>query len=254
MKITEIVAWVSASAFLLTVVYIFAVSLTIGVDLFLYISFNDYLKLSLCWLPKHLLAVLIVFIMPALLYRLITGKSVHPRHILSLPSEFTTFKKQLFRVSTISILLISTIAIFSLNYYLQPERSIFILCTVFVIYLWLPLVRYKKEFSFIKQYSDWKQYVFSYGPIYLILVFISGLYIGKRELYQIDKQHNTHIEMTSEEPMKRGKVLFAFSQYIVFLEQKTKTVDIIPVGQVKNIINLNDKSKTNKQLEEAKRK
>jgi hypothetical protein len=57
--------------------------------------------------------------------------------------------------------------------------------------------------------------------------------------------------MITEVPIKNGKVLLALTQYIVFMDQKVKTVEIIPVGQVKNIIPIpKEKSKENKEKRE----
>jgi hypothetical protein len=153
------------------------------------------------------------------------------------------FKKEPLKVIPVSIgltLISILIILLILDFRQFLERVIYVICVSTVIFLWLTLVHHRREFSFIKQWPDWKQYVLVFGPLYFMLVFVAGLYTGKKELVKVVVHNNSNaqLEMTSKEPNKNGRVLFALSQYIVFLEKKTKTVDIIPIGQVKNIITI----------------
>ncbi len=61
MKITEILALASATAFTLTVSYTYGFSRSIEVNLITYFNINDYIKYSVYWLPMLLFGSCIRF-------------------------------------------------------------------------------------------------------------------------------------------------------------------------------------------------
>ena len=52
LKVTDLLGLGSASAFILTVLYLYGYSITLGANLFLYFSLNDYLRFAVEWLPR----------------------------------------------------------------------------------------------------------------------------------------------------------------------------------------------------------
>lgn len=261
MKITQIVALVSATAFILTVAYIYGFSRSIEVNLLTYFSTNDYIKFSVHWLPRYIVPYGIGFCMAKMTPPFFGIGSSYEDKIAKYPDSpaFVKFVlKHEEKIMYIVVIGTSVGCTLFLVFRFVPEHALYI-CYYFVgIGLWIVFFSYFLKPGLAKEeWIIWKQKAVLLGPILIVLVYIYGIFAGISELAKVDKYSTEQIEMTSEVSNKKGRVLFALSQYIVFLEQKTKTVDIIPVGQVKNIItipkNKSKEKKNEKKLEEAKK-
>ena len=248
MKITQIVALVSAAAFILTVAYIYGFSNAIEVNLLTYFSTNDYIKFSVYWLPKYILSFGLGFCFVKA-ERLLFGSSSKDK--TTQPSNRWAFTKFVLKHKDLIIVVLVlgipfgiVILLDSLN---APKHVRYGSYSILGISFWGVCFRYILIPNFIKEWARWKLDTLLWVPMIIIGVYYYGLLAGQSELGRVDKYPTAHLEMTSEASNKKGRVLFALSQYVVFLEQKTKMVDIIPVGQVKNISTIpKNKSKEKK--------
>lgn len=251
MNITQIVALVSATAFILTVAYIYGFSRSIEVNLLTYFSTSDYIKFSVYWLPRYIIAYGIGVCMAKMKPPFFGIGSSYEDKIAKYPdsSGFTKFVLK-HEEKMMYILLIGTsiVCMLFIAFRFVPEHALHICYCFLGIGLWIAFFHYFLMPGLAKEeWIIWKQKALLVGPIFIVSVYIYGIFAGVSEPDKVDKYPTARLEMTSEAFNKKGRVLFALSQYIVFLEQKTKIVDIIPVGQVKNIIPIpKNKSKEKK--------
>lgn len=257
MKITEKIAIVSAVAFVLTVIYVYGFSLSIDMDLFKYFNISDYVKFSVCWLPYYLIGPLIGY-----LYGIFENVVLKPRTIKEViqSSNTSTLSKLTAKVLKYDGaimsggLILCGVFIFVVSFFKHVDRTMLFIAGVFIAGpIWFILTSlYVDKLSIAKEkMSNWQIKSLFFAPFFIFSVFIVGLLAGGRALDNAGKPPTANLEMAIESPNKEGRVLFALSQYIVFLERKTKTVEIIPVGQVKDIILIpKSKSKEKKQKKE----
>jgi hypothetical protein len=250
MKITQIVALVSAIAFILTVVYVYGFSRSIEVNLLTYFSISDYIKFSVYWLPSYILSFGLGFCF-VIAERRLSGSSSKDKNAQSYNRwAFTKFVLKYGNLIVVVLVVgIPSVIVILLDFFNAPKHILYGAYSVLGFCLWGPIYRYIliPNFIKIKEWARWKLDALLWAPIIIIGVHWYGLMAGQSELGKVDKYPTARLEMTSEASNKKGRVLLALSQYIVFLEQKTKTVDIIPVGQVKNIITIpKNKSKEKK--------
>ncbi len=248
MKITQIVTLVSAAAFILTVVYTYGFSNAVDVNLLTYFSTNDYIKFSVYWLPKYILSFGLGFCFVKVEKLLFGGSSKDKTTQSSNRWAFTKFvlkhEDLIIVVLVLGIPFGIVILLDSLN---APKHVRYGSYSILGICFWGVFFRYILTPKYIKEWAGWKLNALLWVPVIIIGVYYYGLLVGQSELDKVDKYPTARLEMTIEAPSKSGRVLLALTQYIVFLEQKTKTIQIIPVGQVKNIITIpKNKSKEKK--------
>jgi hypothetical protein len=250
MKITQIITLVSAAAFILTVTYIYGFSNAIEVNLLTYFSTNDYIKFSVYWLPKYILSFGLGFCFVKA-ERLLFGRSSKGK--IAQSSNRWAFTKFVLKHEDLIIVVLVlgipfgiVILLDSLN---APKHVRYGSYSILGISFWGVFFRYILMPNFIKEWARWKLNALLWVPIIIIGVYYYGLLAGQSELGKVDKYPTARLEMTTEAPSKSGRVLLALSQYIVFLEQKTKMIEIIPIGQVKDIIPI-----TKNKSKEAKKK
>ena len=257
MKIAEIAAMVSATAFILTVAYVYGFSNAVDVNLLKYFSINDYVKLSVYWLPKFIVICGIGYCIPVP-EKILSGRSSKNKNTQSFDMSASTkfflkYAMLIFFVVTIGI----PVVIIIVNIFFNAPKLYWPYCLL-GIGLWGFFSCYILIPKYIKEWASWKMKTLIWIPAVIILVLSYGAMTGKSELDSVDEYPTSQLEMTIETPSKRGRVLFALSQYIVFLEQKTKLVEIVPVSQVKTIISIpkqkSKEKKNKKNLEEAKKK
>ena len=252
-KITEKIAIISASAFVLTVVYVYGFSLAIDVDLFNYFSISDYIKFSVCWLPYYLIGPVIGFLCAKFEDRVLKPRTT--KEVIQ-SSNTSTFYKLIAKALQydnsiiLGLLILTSVSTFITSFFKHVDIiTLYGSGTFLVAALWILLTSlYLRESSIVKEkWPFWQQKTLLWGPVFICSVFFVGLIAGDRKLDSLEKFPTANLEMITEAPNKEGSVLFALSQYIVFLEQKTKTVEIIPINQVKDIILIpEDKSKKEK--------
>ncbi len=235
MKIAEIVAVVSATAFILTVVYTYGFSNAVDVNLLKYFSINDYIKLSVYWLPKYIFSFGLGYCFVKLERLWSASLSKNKNTQSSDMSAFTKFTLK-HEGLIISVVVIGTPIVIIIVSHSFNAPELYGPYSLLGICLWGVFFRNILIPKYIKEWARWKKDVLIWVPIIIIGVHCYGAMAGQSELDKVDKYPTARLEMTIEAPSKSGRVLLALSQYIVFLEQKTKTVDIIPVSQVKNII------------------
>lgn len=246
MKITEKIAIfsaiVSAVAFVLTVIYVYGFSLSIDMDLVRYFNISDYVKFSVCWLPYYLIGPVI-----GALYAKFEDAVLKPRTIKEViqSSNTSTLSKMTARVLQyenaiiLGGLILCGVSILIASFFKHIDRTMLFVAGVFIVGpIWLILTSlYLRESSFAKEkMSYWQRRSLLFGPLFIFSVFYFGIMAGGKELDSAGEPPTANLEMIIESPSKEGRILFALSQYIVFLERQTKTVEIIPVGQVKDII------------------
>jgi hypothetical protein len=250
MKITQIVALVSATAFILTVAYIYGFSRSIDVNLHTYFSTNDYIKLSVYWLPRYIFAFFTGICLSEFTTRFFgTGSSLEDkiakRPNISACKKFLLKHEEMIRY--IGILGAIVVGIIYIAFRFAPKHAFHICYCLLGMGLWAAYCTSLLLPSLTEKWTRWQKQALLWGPTLIIGVYTYGIFAGVSELDKVDKYPTARLEMTSEASNKKGRVLFALTQYIVFLEQKTKMVEIIPVGQVKNIIPIpEDKGKAKK--------
>ena len=130
-----------------------------------------------------------------------------------------------------------------------PEHALHICYCLLGTGLWIAFFYYYLRPGLGKEWISQKGKALMLGPVLIVIVYISGILAGLSDIANVGKHPHEILEMTSEASNKKGRVLFALSQYVVFLEQKTVMIEIIPVGQVKNIIPIpKNKSKEKKNV------
>ncbi len=239
MKITEILALAGATAFTLTVAYIYGFSRPIEVNLIPYFTINDYVTYSVYWLPLILFFCGIGFCMAKMKPPLFGFGSSFEDKIAKYPNT-SAFGKFLLKheEKTLYILVIGHsigVPLF-IVFRFFPEHAPHICYCLLGTGLWIAFFRYYLRPGLGKEWIGQKGKALMVGPILIVLVYISGILAGLSDIANVGKHPHEILEMTSEKTNKKGRVLFALSQYVVFLEQKTEMIEIIPVGQVKNII------------------
>ncbi len=236
MKITEILAFASTIAFTLTVAYTYGFSRSIEVNLITYFNINDYIKYSVYWLPVSLVGPGIGFCLAKMKPPFFGIGSSYEDKIAKYPkmSAFGKFilkhEEKIMYVPAIGVSLFIIFRFFS-------EHALHICFCLSGTGLWLAFFCYFLKPGLVEEWTILKQKALLLGPIAIVGVYVSGILTGAANIKSAERIcPNEILEITSEETNKKGRVLFALSQYIVFLDQKTKMVEIIPVGQVKNII------------------
>lgn len=261
MKITQIVALVSATAFILTVAYIYGFSRSIEVNLIRYFTINDYIKYSVYWLPMTMIPFGIGFCMAKMKPPFFGIGSSYEDKIAKYPNSPAFIKfilKHEEKIMYIVVIGTSIVCILFLVFRFVPEHAFHIFYCFLGIGLWIAFSHYFLMPGLAEEWIIWKQKALLLGPILIVFVYFSGILAGLSDIENVGKHPTERIEITNEKTNKKGRVLFALSQYIVFLEQKTKMIEIIPVGQVKDIIPIPEdkgkEKKNKKQLDEAKKK
>lgn len=239
MRITEIVTLVSALAFTLTVAYTYGFSRSIEVNLIRYFSINDYIKLSVYWLPMSMFSSAIGFCMAKMKPPWFGIGSSYEDKIAKYPNT-SAFGKFVLKheEKMMYILLIGTSVGVTLTivFLVYPEHALYICYCLLGTGLWIAFFQYFLMPGLTKEWVIWKQKALLLGPILIVCVYISGMLAALSDIANVGKHPHEILEITNEKTNKKGRVLFALSQYVVFLEQKTEMIEIIPVGQVKNII------------------
>ena len=256
MKITEILALASATAFTLTVSYTYGFSRSIEVNLITYFNINDYIKYSIYWLPMSLVGPGIGFCLAKMKPPLFgIGSSLEDK-IAKYPNT-SSFGKFLFKheekVLSISVMGTSIVVILFIIFCLFPEHLLHICYCLLGSVLWAAFFKYYLKPGLVKEWVSWKGKALLLGPIVIVGVYVSGILSGLSDIARAEKHPTEILEITSMKTNKKGRLLFALSQYVVFLEQKAQMVEIIPVSQVKTIIPIPKEKKNKKQLKEARK-
>lgn len=254
MKITEIVALVSAIAFTLTVAYTYGFSHSMEVNLIRYFSINDYLKLSVSWLPMSIISLGIGYCIAKTDHKLFGIGSSFEDKIAKYPNISSFGKFNLKHEETVLsvIVVVSYIGVLIfIAFRFAPEHLYHIFYCLLGIGLWIAFFYYLLKPALIKELVGYRLKALGIAPIIIIWVYISGLMFGISEIDKVEKHPTELLEITNKKTNKKGNILFALSQYVIFLDQKTKMVEIIPIGQVKNIIPIAEENK--KKLEDGKK-
>lgn len=183
MRITEIVALVSAIAFILTVAYIYGFSHGIEVNLLSYFSINDYIKFSVYWLPKTIFFSGLGFCYAKIEERFLGSSS---KDKIGRSSNMCAFNKFVLKHENLIILAILYGALIFLTIFIVyryiPKHVYYMFRVILGIGLWGVFFNYILKPNLIKKWISWKVKVLMLGPIIIMVVNFYGLMSGALEL------------------------------------------------------------------------
>ena len=230
MKISEALALGSASSFVLTVLYFQGYSKTLGVNLFLYFSLNDYFRLAIEWLPSFLTFFLIGILADKAFTRIEGGR----------PRTAASIKHNVAQIVTIILTaVLATILSFLIPY---PREQVYEVWSIAGPLLWLMLVAwYVKEPKLVQNWTkEWLRIV-SWAPALAIVAFFLGLTAGQRA-HSANQPADVLILLKGATEPATGKVLFVLDDYILLREEAAGIV-ALPKTEVKKIVHQSESGK-----------
>ena len=237
--IGEVIAGVTGSAFIATVVYLFGYSSTLRLNLFLYFGLNDYLRLAVEWLPPVLVAWLFGAMLNEYFKRLergltedeIVATSSNPRKT----SRFRDLADRAFPVLIVVMAISDTVL-----YYIgdMPRERVFLTWGAAAPLLWLASVNWYVRVPRLaaRVASVPGKYLgVVVIPMFLLGTFFYGVYSGVTGDRLLLPTADVVITLTDGSGGTCGRILFAPSDLLVFRHARDSTVTVYATDSVREI-------------------
>ena len=231
LNLGELIALLSGLAFILTVVYIYGLSSSIGVNIQQYISINDYLSYSVKWLTPILATLSITVIFHLLTKRIEKGASEEEIIANSNNPNFTRkFRKITINSFPIILLVIALLDAVLYFFGIIPKYMVYSISSIALPALWLLFAEwYIKVPKLTQNWDIIFLKLFIYIPAILIFTFFYGLYQGDLIL---NKENVISLYLVNNQNSVSGKLIITLDKYIILKDESLNKFKIIPTSNV----------------------
>lgn len=225
-----LITFCTSTAFVLTVLHVYALSIPLACNLLQYFTVEDYLKQAIQWLVPIVLTFGC---------GLVVGGMI--------PTMRARWKDTVFRTQIIiSCLGLASIVFFWAIYYLGYSKAVKsnlylgtgIYCIGIVTFIYV---------AYLKQHKGGLRLAIGdYSIVIYIVVFFMlmgwfrGLENGESLKERTNQAPKTRINLLELAPPLQGQMVFLLEKYVVFLKQNEKTVIAIPTSLIRLIEELPD--------------
>lgn len=237
-KFSEILTYISTTAFVLTVSFIYGFSLSSKLNLFTYMTLNDYFNYSLKWLTPVLFGFGLGFILQLFFSRVEKG-ATEEEIIKSSPfpkftKYFRKYSEKAFSVIFVGGAIVLTIYSFFAE---VPKVFLYNLWQLGGAFSWVAFfLWYLKIPKLANRWSIPQKVVLLVAPAMIIFSLFGGMLEG--EMYGLPTNKNYYkdqLRLTKAEEVINGKVIFSLNNFIIFLNTKDLNFSIYPINQVRAI-------------------
>ncbi len=236
-KVGEVAAFISATAFALTVVYLYGYKIASGINLFEYLSLDDYFRLAVGWLVPVVLGCVGAVVIEAALRRSEHGMTEREIEAIIAKGPRARFwlafrrgpEKFILVVALLSVVVGTSMLILG-----GPQRLPYyeMWATVGPV-LWFAAVRwYERESRLVAEWTRaWRASVW-FIPAMLIFSFFRGLSVAERAKVSPPGANATRVTVLGRPEPIGGHVLFILDGYVLLRTGRDGEVVAIPKAQV----------------------
>lgn len=240
-KIGEVIGYVSATAFALTVVYLYGYQTVSHLDVFEYFSVNDYLRLAVRWLAPVVVLWLAGALFEAALRRSEHGMSEQEIHDRIAKGRHPRFWHA-FRKGGVEVPYVAATVVVVLNTALflfahLPKLTYYESMSGLAPIAWFTAVKwYEKEKRLVSAWSNvWRMWVLFF-PAMLIFSLFRGASTAERAKTPLQSTNATRVSVLGRADPTVGRILFNLDNYLLLRTSKTGEVEAIPQTQVTLIV------------------
>jgi hypothetical protein len=240
-KVAEVVGFVSATAFALTIVFLYGYSIPLHFIIFKYLTITDYLRLAVVWLVPTAIFWIAAVPFEAFLRRTEHGateaqigekiaKARHPRFRL-------WFRRGGLRAPFVAAEIAAVVAAFELLLPHFPKISSYQILEGTSPFVWWEGVRwYERVRRLVAEWTAaWRAWVWFF-PAVLLFSFFRGLSTAERVRTSPTSAATTRIFVLGRPDPTPGQVLFVLDDYILLRTSKDGEVEAIPKAQISMIV------------------
>jgi hypothetical protein len=240
-KAGEVIGFISATAFALTVVYLQGYKTASHLDLFKYLSVNDYFRLAVEWLVPVALLWLVGVAVEAALRRSEHGKSEPEIEKgiaeASRPRFWLAFRRSGVKAPFVvgAVAVVASTPLFLLG--LLPRRLYYEIMTIAgPLAWWASTMWYEKENRLVADWSSARRAWVWFFPAMLILSFFRGASTAEQAKAPAASANSTRVFVVGRPSPVVGRVLFNLDNYVLLRTATNGEVEAIPKGQVTLIV------------------
>ena len=233
-KITEALALRSATAFMLTIVYLYGYSRGLGVNLSLYLSLNDYLRIATEWLPPVLGAGIVGELLSRLFTRVERGATEAQIAARSRNPQFTRTFRRLGDAAVPAVFLLTAVAETTRSFFVSvPPERLYLVWGAASVVLWLLLFFwYIRESKLVAGWSRPLYLCVALIPALAIAALTQGLYSGKTGTRPYSPPADVQIWIKGQTNPLVSRILFVLDDFFVLRGQDPPKVIAIPRAEV----------------------
>jgi len=230
--IGELSAFVSGTVLVLTILYVYGYSLELGVNLFLYFRFSDYLELAIEWLTP----VLVVGLLGALLHKFLSRveQGASEEEIAQANPKIGKFR----RFADASLVAVCVLIAIS-NTYLYftgrfPKAELYSFWAVGGFVLWIVVVNwYTKAPRLVASWGPKWHFAIMFLPALAILSFFFGLHSAASGS-RLPGVPSTRVSLQAgREQIVTGHLVFALEDYVILKPDQSGRLLVLPKGEIR---------------------
>ena len=235
-KISEIIGILSSLFFVLTIIYVYGYSKSIGVQVLKYFTLNDYLNYSINWLTPILLFLFVGLIFHLITRRVEHGKSEEEIIASSSNPKFTKrFRKIANYLMWASMILIGLSSYFFYLLNKISEERLYSDLKIAIPISWIIFSYwYIKVPRLIKDWRKKHILLFTFIPAIIMSSFFAGLHDGEKAL---NNKYENEIQKVLYNNKKEisGNIIFMLSNYTILIKKGSNKIISIPNSEIKII-------------------
>lgn len=246
LSIAELLGGCTATAFILTIIYIYAFSIPMHWTLFQYFVLDDYLKLAIQWLIPSAVGYLIFFPIGIML-----GRNQHKTEAVTKPKSLS-LTRMIVGGAMLSIIFLSPIVVWVLYIFGRTPINLFGLYGISAIPIALVCVGFTKWYiariePSVREPFTGYHFLVSLAPFLILIPFYNGLADAELLKEGTKEMPKTRLTLSEAAPPMQGQIIFLLDKYVLFLKQNETTVTAIPTALIKSIEELpGSKSKSDR--------
>lgn len=236
-KVTEYIALGSAGSFMLTVIYLWGYSFTLGVNLLKYFSISDYTRYAIVWLPPVCAVLAFLKLNDIICTRVERGASEEEIVARSLFPNFIRVFRKSATIIPFSFMLILAIAITRTA--MRHKEIMEVAYGIWVLmgpWTWLKLVQwYAKERRLVDHWThEWYLAVRALPVLVLIAVF-AGLSKGE---HHFTGPTEVQVMVNTEKVPIEGRALFILDGYVLLRAQGSGRILAVSRDHIRKLVHL----------------
>jgi len=240
-KVGEVIGLISATAFALTVVYLYGYQMASHHSLFEYLSVNDYFRLAVAWLVPVALGWLTGVLIEAALRRSEHGMSEHEIEEAMAKGHHARFWRAYrkwglgvpFVIAPVAVVVNTALLLFAH----LPKLWYYENLTLAGPIVWFAAVKwYEREKRLVTDWSNARRAWVWFFPAALIFSFFRGASTAERAKAPFQNADATRVFVLGRPEPAVGRVLFRLDDYILLRTNTGAELEAIPKAQVSLIV------------------
>lgn len=237
-KTSDLIGLGSVTAFILTILYVYGYSIAVNMNLFVYFSVKDYLKLAIQWLTPILSVGLIGLLVNKLVTRVERGATDEELVQCSPYPRFTRAFRRLGDVAPLALLLVAALFNTVLSFFTEvPKGRLYSLWAIVGPMLWIATVNwYMKVPRLVASWSKKWGIFITFSPALVIFAFCYGLYNAESEHGLLENNSGIKVLLRDQSKPLVGETMFSLDEYVLIRQREHRQVIVIPKNEIAVIV------------------